>query len=229
MKRVAILQSNYIPWKGYFDIINSVDTFIIYDEVQYTKNDWRNRNQINSNQGLQWLTIPVRVENLEQKIHETKISFPKWNKKHWNTILTNYSKALNFKNNKDLFESLYLGCETNLLSEINLNFIKAINELLGIKTELIDSRELSLEGDKNERLVDAVKKVGGDLYLSGPAAKSYLDVNLFSKEGIDVEWKDYSNYPEYSSIHKEFHHGVSILDLIFNNENLSTDLISATK
>lgn len=227
MKRVAILQSNYIPWKGYFDIINSVDTFIIYDEVQYTKNDWRNRNQINSKQGLQWLTIPVRVENLEQKIFETKVSFPKWNKKHWNTITANYGKAPNFKANKELFESLYLDCNTDYLSEINLSFIKAINNVLGITTEVLDSRELNLEGDKNERLVEAVKKVNGDLYLSGPAAQSYLNEGLFNQEGIQVEWKNYSGYPAYPSIHDNFQHGVSVLDLIFNNTNLSEKLISA--
>lgn len=227
MKKVAILQSNYIPWKGYFDIINSVDTFIIYDEVQYTKNDWRNRNLINTKQGLQWLTIPVRVQNLEQKIFETKVSFSKWNKKHWNSILANYGKAPNFKNHKDLFESLYLECKTDSLSEINISFIKAINELLGIKTELIDSRDLSLEGDKNERLIDAIKKVDGDLYLSGPAAQSYLEESQFEKEGIKVAWKNYQRYLEYPSIHGEFHNGVSILDLIFNNEKISSELFTA--
>ena len=67
-KKIAILQSNYIPWKGYFDLINMVDEFIIYDDVQYTKNDWRNRNKIKTSQGIQWLSIPVRQENLVQKI-----------------------------------------------------------------------------------------------------------------------------------------------------------------
>jgi hypothetical protein len=227
MKKVAILQSNYIPWKGYFDIINSVDTFIIYDEVQYTKNDWRNRNQINSKQGLQWLTIPVRVQSLEQKIFETKASFPQWKKKHWNSLVANYGKAPNFKRHKDLFESLYLDCKTDYLSEINISFIKVINELLGVKTELIDSRDLSLDGDKNEKIVDAVKKVGGDIYLSGPAAQSYLDEAQFEKEEIKVEWKNYQGYPEYPSIHGKFHNRVSILDLIFNNENLSSNLFTS--
>tara|TARA_Y100000766_G_C18773906_1_gene539687 strand:- start:244 stop:933 length:690 start_codon:yes stop_codon:yes gene_type:complete len=227
MKRVAILQSNYIPWKGYFDIINSVDKFIIYDEVQYTKNDWRNRNQINSKQGLQWLTIPVHVESLNQKISETKTSFSKWNKKHWNSIIANYGKSIGFKNHKDNFESLYLDCQTDNLSEINLSFINAINKLLDIKTEIIQSKELHLEGDKNQRLIEAVKKVGGSVYLSGPAAKSYLDESLFEKEGIKVEWKSYSNYPKYSNIHPEFHHGISILDVIFNNLHLNHYLITS--
>lgn len=226
MKKVAILQSNYIPWKGYFDIINSVDTFIIYDEVQYTKNDWRNRNQINSKQGLQWITIPVRVQSLDQKICETKVSFPKWNKKHWNTIVTNYGKSPNFKKYKGRFESLYLEMETDLLSEINLQFIKSINEVLGIDTEIIDSRELDLSGDKNERLIDAVKKVGGELYLSGPAAKSYLDESLFSEEGVIVEWQSYQGYPDYYSIHNNFSHNISIIDLLFCSEEVNKKMIT---
>ena len=226
MKKVAILQSNYIPWKGYFDIINSVDTFIIYDEVQYTKNDWRNRNLINSYNGTQWLTIPVRVLGLNQKISETQISFSKWNKKHWNSIIANYGKAPNFKILKERFEQLYLGIETTSLSEINLIFIKFINELLGITTEIVSSVDLELVGDRNDKLIDAVKKVNGNVYLSGPAAKSYLDTDLFEKNGITVEWKTYGPYEEYPCIHNEFEHGVSILDVIFNNINLSDKLIS---
>lgn len=225
MKKVAISQSNYIPWKGYFDIINSVDTFIIYDEVQYTKNDWRNRNQINSLQGLQWLTIPVKVHNLGQKIDETEVSFSKWNKKHWNTLVANYGRAQNFKDLKDQFEELYLGHETKLLSEINKRFIVEINLLFGIKTEIVDSRELDLKGDRNERLVEAVGKVNGEVYLSGPSAQNYLDESMFNKSDILVEWKSYNEYPEYPSIHNNFKHGVSILDVIFNNKELNQSLI----
>ena len=99
--------------------------------------------------------------------------------------------------------------------------------MLGINTEIIDSKDLILEGNKNQRLIEAVKKVGGNTYLSGPAAKSYLDESLFTKAGLTVEWKAYSNYPKYSNIHPEFHHGVSILDVIFNNEKLSKNLITA--
>ena len=141
MKKIAILQSNYIPWKGYFDLINMVDEFIFYDEVQYTKNDWRNRNKIKTPQGIQWLTIPVRQENLEQKIKDTKISDKKWNIKHWRTISQNYSKAKYFKDYKDIFEELYLTCDEEYLSEINYKFITTINEILGIKTKLRWSRD----------------------------------------------------------------------------------------
>lgn len=216
MKSIAILQSNYIPWKGYFDLIRSVDTFVIYDEVQYTKNDWRNRNQIKTANGPAWLTIPVRQLSLSQKIYETEVSLPNWNAKHWNTLKTNYAKAKHFGTYGPLFEHIYKNISTPFLSEINLTFIKAINEILNIKTEIIDSRELQLEGDRNERLLDAVKKLNGTRYISGPSAKSYLDESLFNNEGISVDWISYAGYPEYEQLFPPFVHAVSVLDLIFN-------------
>lgn len=152
MKKVAILQSNYIPWKGYFDIINSADIFIFYDEVQYTKNDWRNRNLIKTPNGIQWITIPVYQKSLNQKICETKVSFNKWNKKHWNTLKANYGKAIKFKDYKDQFENLYCNITTNYLSEINKLFISEINKILDINTIILDSKDLDLKGDRNEIL-----------------------------------------------------------------------------
>ncbi len=215
-KKIGILQSNYIPWKGYFDLINKVDVFVIYDEVQYTKNDWRNRNLIKTQNGLDWLTIPVYFKDSNQIIKDTKISFEKWNTKHWRSIQVNYAKAPFFKNYKDYFEELYMSNQSSYLSEVNFKFILSINELLGVTTKIIYSNDLNLNGDKNERLIDAVKKCEGTIYLSGPAAKSYLNVNLFQQNDIQVEWMDYSNYPIYHQLFSPFVHGVSILDLIFN-------------
>lgn len=216
MRKVAILQSNYIPWKGYFDMINMVDEFIFYDEVQYTKNDWRNRNKIKTPQGIQWLTIPVRQENLEQKIKDTKISDKKWNIKHWRTISQNYSKAKYFKDYKDIFEELYLTCDEEYLSEINYKFITTINEILEIKTKLRWSSEFKLVDGQTEKLLGICKDCNADIYLSGPAAKDYFDEELARKENIKVEWMDYSGYNEYEQLHPPFEHGVTILDLIFN-------------
>lgn len=196
--------------------MRSVDTFVIYDEVQYTKNDWRNRNQIKTPNGPEWITIPVRQLSLSQKIYETEVSLPRWNIKHWNTLKTNYAKAKHFGTYGPVFENLYKNTNTPFLSEINLTFIKAINEILNIKTEIIDSRELQLEGDRNERLVDAVKKLNGTRYISGPSAKSYLDESLFDHEGISVDWISYAGYPEYEQLFPPFAHAVSVLDLIFN-------------
>ena len=175
MKKIAILQSNYIPWKGYFDLINMVDEFILYDEVQYTKNDWRNRNKIKTPQGIQWLTIPVRQESLDQKIKDTKISDKKWNIKHWRTISQNYSKSKYFKDYKDIFEELYLKCDEEYLSQINYKFITTINEILEIKTKLRWSSEFELVDGQTEKLLGICKDCNADIYLSGPAAKDYFN------------------------------------------------------
>ena len=174
-KKIAILQSNYIPWKGYFDLINMVDEFIFYDEVQYTKNDWRNRNKIKTPQGIQWLTIPVRQESLDQKIKDTKITDKKWNIKHWRTISQNYSKAKYFKDYKDIFEELYLTCDEEYLSQINYKFITTINEILEIKTKLRWSSEFELVDGQTEKLLGICKDCNADIYLSGPAAKDYFN------------------------------------------------------
>jgi len=216
MKKIAILQSNYIPWKGYFDIIKMADVFVFYDEVQYTKNDWRNRNQIKTPSGLSWLTIPVLQNTLNQKINETLVSQFNWNMKHWNSITCNYSKAPFYKTLENEFEQLYSSIETQNLSEINQIFIKKIANFLKIETDIIDSTSLNLAGDKNERLIEAVKKLNGTHYISGPSAKNYLDVKKFEAESIQVEWVDYNGYPEYSQLYGDFKHNVSILDLIFN-------------
>lgn len=215
-KKVAILQSNYIPWKGYFDVINSCDAFILYDDMQYTKNDWRNRNKIQTNQGIKWLTIPVRQERLGQCINETKISDPRWSRKHWATITHNYSKAEYFNVYKDLFEDLYLNMQEEFLSEVNYKFIVAINKIIGIDTVLMTSSEFKLTQGKSERLLDICKTLDANVYLSGPAAMGYLDVQLFQQEGVDVVWMNYDNYPVYKQLQQPFEHGVSILDLIFN-------------
>ena len=119
-KKAAIVQSNYIPWKGYFDLINKVDEFILYDNVQYTRRDWRNRNKIKTPNGLMWLTIPVEVKgNYLQKVKDTVIGNPKWNREHWQAIIHNYAKAKYFKDYKALFEDLYLGMQERYLSIIN--------------------------------------------------------------------------------------------------------------
>ena len=227
MKKIAILQSNYIPWKGYFDLINMVDEFIFYDEVQYTKNDWRNRNKIKTPQGIQWLTIPVRQESLDQKIKDTKISDKKWNIKHWRTISQNYSKSKYFKDYKDIFEELYLKCDEEYLSQINYKFITTINEILEIKTKLIWSSEFELVDGQTEKLLGICKDCNADIYLSGPAAKDYFNEDLAKQENIKVEWMDYSGYKEYEQLNPPFEHGVTILDLIFNKGDRAKEFMKS--
>ncbi len=213
--KVAILQSNYIPWKGYFDIIAKSDVFVIYDEVQFTRRDWRNRNLIKTKDGLKWLTIPVIQDDYYQKIFNTEVFPGNWVKKHKSTLQTNYGKASYFKYYKDFIFKIYDTPQPNL-TEINKDFIEKICEILKIKTKIIDSRELNLVGDKNERLIDACKKLNATNYISGPAAKDYIDEILFNENNLQIEWMDYSNYKEYNQLYPPFEHGVSILDLIFN-------------
>lgn len=215
--KIAILQSNYIPWKGYFDLINMVDEFILYDDMQYTKRDWRNRNKIKTPQGLQWLSIPVEVKGKYfQKIKETKISEQDWAKKHWQTINSNYAKATYFKEYKNIFEELYMTCDEEYLSQINYKFIAVICEILGITTKIKWSSEFELIEGQTEKLLGICKDCNANVYISGPAAKDYFDNELAKRENIEVEWMDYSGYPEYTQLFSPFEHGVSILDLIFN-------------
>ena len=227
-KKVAILQSNYIPWKGYFDLINTVDEFIFYDDVQFTKNDWRNRNKIKTSQGVQWLTIPVKHESLSQKVKDTVIADPKWNRKHWSAIVTNYSKASYFKHYKEIFEELYANVSSKYLSEVNYTFIQKICEILEIKIKFNWSSDFKLIGDKTERLVRVCKEVCATEYYTGPSARGYIDEELFYKEGIKVKYMDYSNYPEYKQLYDAFIHEVSILDLIFNEGSDSKNFLKST-
>jgi hypothetical protein len=228
-KKVAILQSNYIPWKGYFDIIGLVDEFIIYDEVQYTKNDWRNRNRIKTPSGVQWLTIPVSQKSLSQKISETEVSFTTWGKKNWNTIKSNYGKAPFFKSISQPLEEFYLSNSFTKLSEINLWLIKHICAATGISTTITDSKNFNLEGDSTERLVSICKQAEATVYLSGPAAKNYLRESLFTEEGLEIEWMNYSDYPEYPQLYPPFSHAVSIVDLLFNVGDKASEFMKFSK
>lgn len=218
--KVAVLQSNYIPWKGYFDIIHDVDRFIFYDDLQYTKNDWRNRNKIKTASGTQWLSIPVRTKGHIShftRIVDAEVVDSKWARSHWNTLVQNYGKAPHFKDYADIFERLYDECKDETkLCRINYRFIFEILKILGITTKISFSQDYGLVEGKTERLVDLVRKAGGGEYLSGPAAKDYIDASLFDAAGLRLSWMDYSGYPEYPQLFPPFEHGVSVLDLIFN-------------
>src|SRR5713226_3850687 len=216
-KTIAVLQSNYIPWRGYFDLINSVDEFILYDDVQYTRRDWRNRNAIKSPHGLLWLSIPVQIRGKYfQKIRDTVVADKKWAHDHWRSIVHNYSKAPYFSEFRERFEELYLGAEEKFLSQINFRFITAICRILGITTTIGWSTDYQLTGDKTERLLNLCQQAGATSYLSGPTAKAYLEEELFRRQGVEVSYFDYSSYGEYHQLYPPFEFHVSIIDLIFN-------------
>ena len=223
MKRIAIVQSNYIPWKGYFDMIASVDEFILYDDMQYTRRDWRNRNQIKTPQGVQWLTVPVKVKGkYDQKIKDTEIDDSSWVSAHWKSLAQNYQRAPHFKVISDWLEPLYFYESYVSISQLNRRFIETICSYLGIKTVISNSWDYTLHEGKTERLADLCSQAGGLEYVSGPAAKNYIEESVFTTRGIKLNWFDYSGYPEYPQLWGEFTHGVTILDLLFNCGKEST-------
>ncbi len=217
MKKIAIVQSNYIPWKGYFDMIAAVDEFILYDSVQYTRRDWRNRNQIKTPQGLQWLTVPVRSKGKYlQTIRDTEIETSEWQEAHWKTLVQNYRRAPCFDEVAAWLEPVYLQQEHTHLSQLNRGLTELICAYLGIATKISNAWDYRLADGKTERLVDLCVQAGGTEYISGPAARDYLDPAAFAANGIALAWFDYAGYPEYPQLWGPFQHTVSILDLLFN-------------
>jgi hypothetical protein len=217
MKKVAIVQSNYIPWKGYFDMLAGVDEFILYDDMQYTRRDWRNRNQIKTPQGVQWITVPVLVKGkYHQKIRETEIDGHDWAADHWKSLSQNYRRAPHFEEIAAWVEPLYLGETYTHISQLNRSFIEAVSGYLGYKTVISNSWDYTLLDGKSERLADLCAQAGGTEYISGPAAKDYIEESEFATRGIRLTWFDYSGYPEYPQLWGDFQHGVTILDLLFN-------------
>jgi hypothetical protein len=214
-KKVAILQSCYIPWKGFFDLVRRVDEFILYDDAQYTKRDWRNRNRIKTPNGPLWLTVPVEVKGKYLlAIKDMRISDPKWNERHWKSIQYSYARAPYFDTYKSILNELYLGSTSDSLSEINFRFASRFCELLEITTPLTWSMDYTLVGRPTERLVGMCQQAGATEYLTGPAARAYIDETLFENAGITLTYMNYQGYPEYEQLHPPFDHHVSVIDLL---------------
>ena len=212
MTTCVILQSNYIPWKGYFQLIDKADIFVFYDIVQYTKNDWRNRNRIVTQNGPTWLTIPVSV-NSDTLIDEVQLPQGKWRKNHPKTVRHSYGKTSHMSDAVELLATRLNDSTITSLSELNQKLITDISNYLGIETKFVNSRDLEPQGERIDKLIDICNKVGADTYLSGPAARDYIG-DEFEQAGITLEWMEYGPYPVYDQAGPEFSHQVSILDLI---------------
>lgn len=216
-KTVAIVQSCYVPWKGYFDLIHSADAFVLFDDVQFTRRDWRNRNRIKTADGPSWITIPVRVKRrFNQRICEVTISDPDWAANHWESIRHWYSRAPYFSRYAAELEDMYRGCTNTSLSRSNERFLGAMCAWLGIETPILQSDTFTLPDDRTERLIEICRSLQATHYLSGPSAKTYIDETRFASAGIDVMWMDYTGYPEYPQLYAPFAHEVSTLDLLLN-------------
>jgi hypothetical protein len=213
--KVAILQSNYVPWRGYFDIISRVDRFIFHDDLQYTKNDWRNRNRIKTAGGLRWLTIPCGT-NEKRLICDVRLDDPSWQQRHWSLIESSYRDAPFFDDYASYFRDVYLNRRWTNLSELNQHLIVTITrDLLGFRhVEFDDSRRYGLRHTKALRVLELLTKCGATQYVSGPAARSYLTEELFEEANISLEWMDYSMLPAYSQRHGAFEQRVSIVGFL---------------
>ncbi|MEC9413351.1 MAG: WbqC family protein [Pseudomonadota bacterium] len=224
--RVGIIQSCYIPWRGYFDFIDSVDLFIFHDDLQYTKGDWRNRNRIKTLKGMSWLTVPVHYYKVEQLILNTEIDYSRpWPKKHLAQIQANYRCAPYISDVIDIMSTTNIR-KFQTISELNIFLIKQICHYLNITTPLILSSELKVNGKKTERLIEILKKVNASTYLSGRSADDYLEKSMFIENGISLEYKAY-DYPEYGQLWNGYHAGLSIIDLIANQGPGARDFISS--
>ena len=215
--KCAILQSNYIPWRGYFDIINDVDLFVFYDEVQFTVRDWRHRNIIYTTSGLKWISLPCGSD-LTRRVDEVKIAADmNWQEQHYRKICDAYKKAPYFSKYKSFLEHVYLERKWEYLSEFNQFLIKHIaQDFLKAKADFVNSCEYNSEGRRNEKLLSLMLSIGYKNYLCGPAAKAYLDEEAFLDNGINILWKDYSGYPDYPQTQQPFEGRVSIIDLLVN-------------
>lgn len=217
--RAAIVQSSYIPWKGYFSLIHLVDHFVLYDDVQYTRRDWRNRNCLRTSQGLRWLSIPILTKGQRtQRVCDATVAEPGWAESHWRTIAQSYRRAPGWAEIAPTVQDAYEACahETHL-SAVNARFLRAISGLLGIATPLSWSMDYSLPEDRNERLIEICRLVGATDYLTGPAARAYLDEPRCAAAGLRVHWMDYRGYPDYPQLHgPPCVHEVTALDLLAN-------------
>ena len=214
---VAVDQPNYIPWKGYFDLIHDVDLFVFYNDVQYTVRDWRNRNKIITPEGEKWLSVPCGRDT-KRLICEVKTTDSTWQRVHYETLKYAYHKAPFFDKYKDFLEHVYLERTWEYLHELDqFMTVHIAQEFLGIKTEFSDSRDYETKGTKHTRLLSLLDAIGENIiYESGPLAKDYIVSSDYSDHNIGLRWKSYDGYPAYPQSSDSCVHTVSILDLLFN-------------
>ena len=234
-KTISIIQSNYIPWRGYFDILRKSDEFVIGDNVQYTKQDWRNRNRIKTPYGVVWLTIPVHSASrirASKRIDEICIADAGWCDAHLQVLARSYHRAPFFNEVASwLFPLFREVAQEPLLTAVNEHLLRGIALHLGIKTRFLRPSDLHDGVDRMERsdrILALCKAAGATRYLSGPAARGYLNEEMLKENGICVEWMDYSDYPEYPQLWSGFEPNVSIVDLLFNTGSRAAAHIGRT-
>jgi hypothetical protein len=217
LKRVALIQSAYIPWKGFFDLIGRCDEYIIYDSAAFSKNHWHNRNRIKTPSGPRWLTIPViTAGRLGQRIDEVDVN-PGWADSHWARLVQTYRGAPYFSQLEPTMKALYDSARQQLkLSAINELFIRKLTAALKLDVRIVRDTTYEATGKRTERIVSLCRGAGASHYLSGPSAAVYLEPDKFKQAGITLEWMSYGPYQPYEQLHGPFEDRVSILDVLFS-------------
>lgn len=216
--KCVILQPSYIPWRGFFHLIQKADVFVFYDDVQYDKHGWRNRNQIKSSHGPVWLTIPVATKGIISSGTSIKdvrfVADSSWREKHLRTLRQSYARAPYLKTYCGMLEAAY-AYPTESLADFTINFTLELAAELGLdRTRFLRSSSLPHVGDKTDRLISLLQHLGANHYISGPSAQSYLEPRKFAAADITFEYIQY-DYPPYPQLHGAFEPRLSVLDLLF--------------
>lgn len=216
MVTVMVSQSNYLPWKGYFDLVRRADVLVLLDNVQFTRRDWRSRNLIKTPHGVEWLTVPVRTPGGRRtSVSEAEISDSRWAQSHLRAIELSYRPTPYFE---QVFGFIHerLNPKEVLLSNLNEQLLRALLTFMELDVEVRTSRGPAEEVNPSKRILDLVQRARGTRYLSAPAARAYLDTDIFAEAGVDVDFFEYPQYPEYAQVWPPFRHDVSIVDTLFH-------------
>jgi hypothetical protein len=215
---IAIHQPNYLPYLGFFDKMKQSDIFVVYDDAQFNKEDFQHRNRIRIYHGWKYLTVPVerkRIPIRDIKIrNEFMIKGITWQEAHLKEIRDNYNDTPYYAPHEDYLEAIYI-TKYDKLIDLNMNIIHFLKDAFDIKTKIIFASELGFASRSTERLIDITEALGGNVYLSGPAGRNYLDVSLFERRGIDVEFQDFK-HPAYKQHYEGFIPNMSAIDALFN-------------
>lgn len=234
-KVISIRQPVYLPALVYFDLLLQSDIHVIYDNVQYERRHYGNRNRIRNSshpQGWQWLSIPIiQKGKVNQLYSETQIDnkIP-WAKQHWKAIISNYSKTPYFKKYSAFFEDIYKK-EWNRLVDLNFAITKFILNELEINTKIVLASQLKTKRNfknKNDRLIEIVRELKGTTYLTVMGTKDYIDSKKFRQQNTNLVWHNFS-HPKYKQLHGQFVPWMSSIDLLFNHGKKSINLIKKNK
>jgi hypothetical protein len=226
--KIAVCQPTYLPWLGYFDLIDQVDAFVLLDTVQFEKQSWQQRNRIKTPTGLQWLTVPVMFRGrLGQQILEVEIRDPDFVRKHLRAVELNYRRAPFFETYFPELSQILQSCSSStFLVDLNIRIIRWLNSILGIRIQVLRSSQLNEKGRRSQLLVNICRALSADSYLSPLGSSTYLldDLSLFSHADIKVAFQHYE-HPQYRQLFPPFVSHASVLDLTFNEGPAALEII----